>query len=285
MPRKRGTLRTKWLGRTLKELRDSNELTLSEAAEYLERDPSVLSRMENGALPIQQRDVEALLDLYNVNEAVRREAIIRFAQEAWRTDWWDGYAGQVADTIIDLAWIESLAQDIRTFSTTSIDGLLQTADYARTVVTAVSPEAPVEQIDRWVRLRLMRQAALERVEPPRVSMVLDEAVLHRQVGGPAVMAEQLRHLLAQAARPHIVMRVLTNEAGAHASPEGMFRLFTLPEPLSEVVCVDSPAGTLYLEPPRTADFVHKYNRLESAALGPEDSQDLIRAAAEELERS
>jgi len=285
MPRKRGTLRTKWLGRTLKDLRDHNEMTLAEVAEYLSRDPSVLSRMENGALPIQRPDVGALLDLYGVNDGARREAIIRFAEDAWRTDWWDGYAGQVADTMIDIAWIESQANSIRSFCATSIDGLLQSSDYARSVVTAASPDAPGDQIDRWVRLRLMRQAALGRAEPPEVTVVLDEGVLRRQVGGPAVMADQLRHLASQTSRSHVTIRVLPYAAGAHASPDGSFRLYTLPEPLSEVASVDGPAGLIYLEPPRTADFIDRYDRLVAAALDPEKSGALIREAADILEQS
>lgn len=283
MARKSATLRTKWLGKLLRELREDSDMTLAEVADYLGRSKSILSRMENGDLPIPQQDVEALLDLYRVNEPARREAMLRLHRVAGLPAWWDVYAEDVAEPVIELAWFESLATSIRIFSATLIDGLLQTADYARALAEATDLEGS-GQVDRWVEMRLMRQAILSRAEPPHLSAVIDEGVLRRPIGGPQVMAAQLRHLVTLTDRPSIDIRVLPFAVGAHASPDSGFRLLGLPEPLTEVVSVACALGQLYLEPPRTARFQTVYDQLQQAAHGPDETAGFIEAVADEMER-
>lgn len=284
MAKNPATVRTKWLGRLLREMRDERDMTLAEVAEYLNRSSSVFSRMENGALQIPRRDVEALLDLYRINDPDQREGLLRLHRVAGLPAWWDVYAEDVAEPVVDLTWFESLATGIRTFSATIIDGLVQTADYARAVIEAADIEGS-GQVDRWVEMRVMRQAVLTRAEPLTFSTVLAEEVLARPIGGPSVMAAQLRHLAALNLRANIDVRVLPANTGAHVSPTGGFRLLDLPEPMTEVVSVECPAGQLYLESPRTARFVAVYDQLQETALDAEMTAALMEARADELERS
>lgn len=281
--RRRVTLRAEWLGRQLREMREATGVKMSEAGEYLRRDASAMSRFETGVYPIPRADVQALLDFYGVNDERRRNALLNLSEETWRTDWWDGYADEVEGWFVDYVWLESRASAIQTFDVTTIYGLLQTPEYARAVIRGEDPGAEQVQIDRWVELRLRRQAILERSEPPRLFMIVDEAVLWRKVGGAGVLAGQLRHLADRAARPNIEFRVLPFESGAHASPAGHFNIVTLTDPYPEVVFVESSAGALYLEPPKTERFVGKYDQLCSAALDAEQSVDRVTAIAEELE--
>jgi hypothetical protein len=281
MARNPATLRAKWLGKLLRELRDETDRTLAEVADYLNRSPSIVSRMENGALPIPQQDVENLLDLYRVSDPARREALLRLHRMAGLPAWWDVYAEDVAEPVIELAWFESLATAMKIYCATIVDGLLQTAAYARAVAQAADLEG-TDDVDRLVEMRLMRQAVLSRANPPQFSAVIDEAVLRRPVGGPTVMAGQLRHLVALAERPHVEIRVLPFRSGAHASPDGGFRFLELPEPLSEVVTVECTAGQLYLEPPRTTSFTIGHDRLRLAALGVDQTAELLTGMADEL---
>ncbi|MET8333888.1 helix-turn-helix transcriptional regulator [Streptosporangium canum] len=278
------TLRSQWLGQQLRELREANDLILKDVGEYLQRDPATVSRFESGGYPIRRPDLLALLDLYGVADSGRRESLMRLSQEVWQKGWWDGYAAEVAGAFVDYVWLESQAREIRAFDNTLLPGLLHTSPYARAAIAAAEYDAKSEQIDRWVELRMTRQGILEREDPPRFSAIIDEAVLRREVGGPECLAAQLRHLAGCAAGPNIEIRVLPFSAGAHASPTGAFRIFTMEKPFPEVGYAETPKGAIYVESPDTQRFARTYDELRELALTPEESAELISATAEELSR-
>ncbi|MGI9000413.1 MAG: helix-turn-helix domain-containing protein [Pseudonocardia sp.] len=101
------TLQAQWLGQQLRALRASTEMTLRQAGEYLQRDPSMVSRFETAEYPIRRGDVLALLDLYNVSEERTRDGLLRLSDDVWRKGWWDGYANTVDRQYIDLPWLEA----------------------------------------------------------------------------------------------------------------------------------------------------------------------------------
>jgi hypothetical protein len=74
--------------------------------------------------------------------------------------------------------------------------LLQTADYAHTLIQADNPGDDDEEIERGVNLRMVRQSLLTRVTAaPNVPVVLNEPVLGRPVGGREVMVRQRERLV------------------------------------------------------------------------------------------
>jgi hypothetical protein len=164
-----------------------------------------------------------------------------------------------------------------------ITGLLQTREYAKAVVTAAEWEAEPTQIARWVQVRMDRQAVLHREAPPRLRAIIDESVLRREIGDPGVMSGQLAHLLAIAKLPHVDLRVLPVSIGAHASPSGGFRVFTIAEPDLEVGYAETVGGAVYVEPPASERFVRVYDRLLNGALGPAESAKLICAIGEDYD--
>jgi len=173
--------------------------------------------------------------------------------------------------------LEVAATSIDIYMSLIVPALLQTADYARAVIAAVRPDLPAAEIDRRVELRVRRQALLDQERPPRLRVLLDDTVLRRPVGGPAVMAAQRRRLLEDAARPAVTLRVLSTEAGAHAGMDGPFTIFGFPAAAErDVVALDSAADALYLEAP---EDLRRYRRvfelLLPAALTPEASAELI----------
>jgi hypothetical protein len=95
---------------------------------------------------------------------------------------------------------------------------------------------------------------------------VDEAALRRHVSGADVIRGQLAHLVTQARRHHIELRVMPYAAGAHPGFFGAFRVFALPHPYPAVGYVESLGGRLYLEPPTSERFVQAYDRLRQAAL-------------------
>lgn len=286
MPQRQATLRSQWLGRQLRDMREENQLSLSEAGRHIHRDHSQLSRMENGILPVPEADLTALMDLYGVSDPSRRDALLRLARDVWRTDWWVGTGEDFSETFIDYVWLERRAETIQTLSATVLEGLLQTPAYARAIITARNPEDSPEQIERWIEVRMTRQVLLNRADPPHLSVMLDEGMLRREVGTPAVMAAQLRYVIEAAERPNIDIHVLPFAAGGHANMQGNFRLLLMPEPFSEVVCVESESGLTYLEPPKSTRYVADYERLldNPAVLGGDQSLAFVKEIADEMER-
>lgn len=282
---RRVTLRAQWLGQQLRELREANDLTLRDAADYLQRSSGTVSRFESAEYPIRRPDVMALLDLYGVSDERRRAGLMKLSEEVWQKGWWDGYSEDVAGWFVDYVWLENRADRIRMFQVTPIPGLLQTRTYAENVIRAAEPEASSAQVERWVELRMTRQEILDREKPPYLHAVLDEAALRRTTGGPKVMAQQLAHLAECADRPYIDIRVLPFSAGSHASPAGAFSILHMTDPFPEVAHVESPAGAIYIETPDSDHLVALYDRLVEEALGAAESANLISATAEELQRA
>jgi transcriptional regulator with XRE-family HTH domain len=274
---KRGpTLRGQWLGAQLRIRREAAKLTLKDAAEYLQRDPSTVSRFETGVYPIRRPDLLALLGLYHVTDQRERDELFRLSEEAWQTGWWDRYAANVAVQMIDYIWLESRARKIRSYQMV-VPGLLQTREYGEALIRAGDPVAAEEQITAWVEVRLARQQVLMRDDPVELKAIVDEVALRRQVGGPAVMREQLRHLLMMIERPNVEVRVLPFTAGAHASMSGTFEIFEMQAPYPDASYVENRAGAIYLETDDVEVLDQAYDRLGSTALGPDESAGMISA--------
>lgn len=254
---------------------------LKEAAEYLQRDPGTLSRFETGFYPIRRPDLLALLDLYGVSDVALRNKLLSLSHDVWQKGWWDGYAEDVVGELVDYVWLESRARGIRSFAAIVVPGLLQTPAYAETVIRANDPDATPEQFDRWLELRTARQRVLDGDDPPHLMVILDEAVLRREIGSPRIMADQLRHLAECSALPNIEIRVLPFRAGTPASTYGTFEIFQLPDPFPEVAYAETLAGSVYVESPDTRRFIQTYDGHANLALGPADSAELISATAEE----
>jgi transcriptional regulator with XRE-family HTH domain len=269
------TNRRRRLGAELRRLREASGLTIDRVAEALECSQSKVSRIETGQVSATPRDVRDMLELYRVDPA-RREAMVQIAREARQRGWWHKFV-DVPDGVPAYVGLETAATSIDIYMSLIVPALLQTADYAKAIIGAVRPDLPRAEIDRRVELRMSRQALLDRDDPPELRVLLDEAVLQRPVGGPAVMAAQLRRLLEDAERPAVTLRVLPTATGAHAGMDGPFTIFGFPAPAEpDVVALDSAADALYLEGPEDLRRYRRvFERLLPAALPPEESAALI----------
>lgn len=272
---KRGsTLRAQWLGQLLRKERERAGVTNKDAGEYLQRDGSAISRMEAGVTPARVSDVWALMNLYAVEDRMR-PAFEQLSREIWRKGWWESFSGDVSETFIDHAWLEERAESLLWFEPVSIPGLFQTRQYAAELIRAADPQESEQRIEAWVDYRIGRQRVLTKDHPPTVTAILDESVLHRRVGGSAMMRAQLERLMELADEPHLDIRVLAFDSGAHASPDGAFLVVELPDPFPPVAYVHSPAGATYLEQEDAEHLVGTFERLDKVALGPEKSLDVI----------
>jgi transcriptional regulator with XRE-family HTH domain len=109
---------------------------------------------------------------------------------------------------------EAQATTLRSFEMVVVPGLLQTEDYARALLTDRIGSG-ADDVDDKVAARMERQAVLDRDSPPELWVVMDEAVLHRRIGGPHVMREQINNLTVAARRPNIVIQVIPAAVGVH----------------------------------------------------------------------
>lgn len=284
MPKKPGpTLRAQWLGQQLRELRESCDLTLKEAGEYLQRDASMVSRFETADWPIRRGDVLALLDLYGVADEKRRSGLIRLSEEVWQKGWWEQYADALDRQFIDYPWLEGRADLIRSYDAMILPGLLQTRAYAETLIKKGNGAVSAQQLTQWIDFRMERQRVLDRGETPRLEAILDESALRRPIGGPEVMRAQLARLRELAQRPNIDLRVLPLRAGWHAGLDGAFTIFEMPEPYPEVAYVDNLAGRFYIEQPEVERFVRVYHDVRDTALDLATSAELISTEEEGLQ--
>lgn len=274
-PRANPTLLRRRLAAELRRLRDAAGLGIEEVAAHLCCSTSKVSRVETGRVAAMQRDVKDMLDLYRV-EGERREALLELARQARRReDWWDAY-GEFPNIRTYTAY-ERAANSIRIWQPMLVPGLLQVERYARRTIAASLPDLPSERLDRFLRLRLDRQALLDRPDAPRVEVVLDEAALHRLAGWPDVLPEQVERLLDAAARPNLSLQVLPFRAGPHGGLAESFRMLGFPDPADpDLVHLEHPTGDVYLTSPgQVARYRELFGRARALALPPAETAGLL----------
>jgi len=266
------TVRRRELGALLRALRNERGLTVEQVAERLLCSPSKVSRMETGHGITTSRDIRDLCVLYDVTDAAERDRMMTLAREGKRRAWWQSYDLAYANYV----GLEEEAVAISAFQSSVVHGLLHTPDYARAGHEGAMPRLEPHQIDLQIEAKLTRQRILTRDDPPRFHVVLDEAALHREVGGRHVMAGQLAKILQVAALPNVVVQVLPYDRGFHPAVESNFTILELPNPDPGVVFVEGLIGSTYLERPDDLKRYHEiFNRLQCIALNPKDTADLI----------
>jgi transcriptional regulator with XRE-family HTH domain len=276
------TMRRRRLARELARLREERGMTIRQAAGALEWDPSKLSRVEGLQRGIIVRDVRRLLDLYQVTGEADREALFELARQAKQRGWWQAYADVLPSEYADLIGLEAEAAEIRTYQPELIHGLLQTADYARAVIRAGRPGDTATEVDRRVELRMTRQQVLDRADPPRLHVVLNEAAVRRVVGGPDVMRGQLAQLAAGRDRANVSVQVLPFTAGEHpAMASGPFVLLEFTDPADPgVVTAEGLTSSLALDDPGDfRQYVQTFGFLQATALSPRVSADMLNTLA------
>jgi hypothetical protein len=271
-------VRRRVLAKQLKLLREQAGLTLEEAAPQLDFSVSRLSRIENAQVRIDVHWVRGMLDLYDVGGG-RWTELVELAREANQPGWWKAYG------LGKHTWYlgyETEASRIQDFQATFVPGLMQTAAYARALMVAVPIQRTEEQLDKEVAARMYRQRRLTSDENPlELVAVVDESVLHRPVGGPEVMRDQLRHMAALGELDTVTLRVLPTAIGAHAALASGFIILSfgdLDEP--DMAYVEHTLGALSLD--KAGDVARAtltFERVLSNALDPAESLALIRRVA------
>ena len=272
------------VGSRLRRLREDSGVSRERAAEAIRATHSKISRLELGRSGFKQRDLADLLDLYGVSDTGERERLLELARQAGRPGWWHDYHDVMPGWLEPYIGLEQAASVIRGYEVQFVHGLLQTEDYARAVVSIGAEDLPDQERERRVRLRLTRQRLLADPDPPRLLAVLDEAVLHRPLGGRAVLRGQLAHLLELTAEPSVTLQIAPFRACAHPAAGGPFTLLSFPSSdLPDVVYLEQLTSALYLDKPEEVEgYTRVMDRLCAMAESPERTRAVLHAMLREL---
>lgn len=277
------TVRRLLLGYHMRRLRIEAGLSRADAADRLRGSESKMSRVERGQVGVKQRDVVDLLDLYDFEAPQQRKLFIEMASGTTRPGWWKQFHEALPDWFQSYVGLEEAASLIRTYESQFVPGLLQTEEYARTVIAAGRQDGKVEE---RVELRMQRQKRFARQEDKaKLWAVVDEAAARRPVGKPDVMRKQWQRLLDLVESSNIILQIIPFAAGAHAAEATSFTILRYPyEHLHDVVYLEHLTGKVLLE---TSDHTEVYAKaitnLSVAADSPEATKDRLRSMIKDLE--
>jgi transcriptional regulator with XRE-family HTH domain len=265
-------VRRRELGALLKALRSEKGWTAEQVAEQLMVSPSKISRLETGQRGASARDIRDLCNLYGVDDD-ERQRLLQLAREGKQRTWWQPL-GLPYSTYVGL---EEAALSISDFGLGFVPGLLQTVDYARAIVQAAVPRLAPEVAEQRIEGRMTRQQLLFRENAPHFETVVDESVLHRVVGSPAIMQAQLERLLELSALPNVTLRVIPYSAGALPAGNNKFIILSFAQPdVSDVVFIEGLTGDLYLDETRDVEvYSATFQMLAQLAADPGETRQII----------
>ncbi|GHH82180.1 helix-turn-helix domain-containing protein [Streptomyces capitiformicae] len=282
-PRPAPSARRLRLATELRKLRERAGLTSTEAAKLLGTSSGQLSNVESARFGVSPDRIRAMAGVYSCTDQSYVDALVAMAAEKPRSCWWDAYRDVLPSGFLTLAELEHHATALRTAFTAHIPGMLQTPDHAREIFRHVIPSPTPPEVERRVSHRVQRQDVIYRANPHPYSTVIHEAALRMQVGGRSVARAQLQHLLDIGERDHITIRVLPYDVGAFPGSGQSINYLYGPVPQLDTVQLDQFHGPVLLD---AEAHLEKYRLLldfvESIALAPPNSRDLIHAIAHDL---
>jgi transcriptional regulator with XRE-family HTH domain len=278
------TVRRRRLAAELREIRESKGKSGEAVAAALRWSPSKISRYERARTGLRPRDVERLLDYYQV-AGPRRALLLELAEDAAQKGWWEEFADSLSEDYRQFIGLEHEAATIAIWHIYVVTGLLQTESYARHIISSYGRVEPMTpgMIGRLVRVRTQRQQVLDR-DGLQLSVVLDESVLKRRVGDESVMYEQLQHLAREADRPNLTLQILPLSA-QHTVFGESFVIFGFGADsdamLQDVVSAEHMRSGFSSEGERET-YLHRiaYQMLSEASLDPAASKAFILETAE-----
>jgi transcriptional regulator with XRE-family HTH domain len=278
------TVRRRRLAAELRGIREDKGKSGDTVAHALRWSPSKISRYERARTGLRPREVERLLDYYQITGS-RRALLLGLAEDAAQKGWWEEFADTLSEDYQQFIGLEHEATSMAIWHVDVVTGLLQTEAYARHIIASYSRVEPITpgMIGRLVRVRMRRQQVLNR-EELQLSVVLDESVLRRRVGDDSVMYEQLQRLVHEADRPNLTLQVLPLDA-QHTVFGESFVIFGFGADsdamMQDVVSTEHMRSGFSLEGERET-YLHRiaFQMLADASLDPAASRALILETAE-----
>jgi transcriptional regulator with XRE-family HTH domain len=281
------TVRRRRLAAELRGIRESKGMSGDAVAAALKWSPSKISRYERARTGLQPREVERLLDYYEVTGS-RRTLLLALAKDAAQKGWWEQFADSLGPDYQEFIGLEHEASTIDIWHVDVVTGLLQTEAYARHIISSYSKVEPITpgMIERLVRVRMQRQRVLNRDPEVRLAVVLDESILLRRVGNDRVMYEQLQRLAREADRPSLQLRILELDT-QHTVFGDAFVIFGFEvdtdATMQDVVSAEHLRNGVSLQGERET-YLHRiaFQMLVDSSLDPASSKALILETAEKM---
>ncbi len=258
---------TSWqvIGSLAAHFRKVARLTQEQLAEALNISADTIGSVEQGRRPLKPDLAERM------DEALETKGALAIAVE--RVPERERFPAFAQDFVEH----EREAVGISSYETQVVPGLLQTPAYARAVFSCLHPPVHGDTAEDWVAARMDRQGLWERdVPPPPVAdFILEESILHRSMGDPEVMREQLERLRRSADLPYISIQIVPTSTFPHAGLTGPLVLLKTPDH-EDVAYVEAHLVSFM---PEEADQIsilqQKYGMLRSQALSPAASVSLL----------
>lgn len=263
----------------LRDARETRGLTQRQTAENLDWSMSKVVRIEAGTVGVSTTDLLALIHLFGIDDA-ERGGLISLARAARKRPWYAQYQAVLSPAFEQYLGFEASATTICAFHPLLVPGLLQTEDYARSVLEA----GGATLIDQRLELRRRRQEHLERPDRPVLHYIVDEGAVRRCVGGAWVMRAQLAHLKTAVTDPKTVFQVVPFAVGAHASMDESFTVLAFSGDGDEALYREAALGSVTdRDDQRTVDrYRERFSALVGTALTPEETSALIDRISKEL---
>ncbi|QWF81278.1 helix-turn-helix domain-containing protein [Amycolatopsis sp. CA-230715] len=276
------TSRRKQLGNELRHARAAAGMTQQQVADVLGCTQGKVNKIESGSVGVKLGDVRAMLDAFGVN-GEESETLLELARAAaGQRGHWSGYRAVVPHWFRTFTDLEPAAAEIMTWHGERIPGPLQSEHYMLKQFT----EAGATDVTSLVRNRLDRKAVFDQQQPPYYRFILSEAALRRAPGGgaPAVMLDQVEHLLELDKRARVYVHILPFDARLAAVPND-FTIMRFADRTRDFVYIEHSAGGHYLDEPKDFQlFVDSWDRLRGAALERQDSREFLAALADDYRK-
>ena len=275
-------VRRRLVGGALRRYRENLGYTLDDAAQVLDCDRSKLSRIETGQRGIRRKELRELLTEYGIDD--QQQAILAaLADPRGTRGWYGAYADVLPDTWQDYLLLEAGASRVLIYEAQRVPALLQTADYARALAEADPARTDDDAWDMVVEATLARQKAILGERKPDIHVVMGEAALRQEVGGPEVMEGQLGLLAGVSGDSGVItVQILPFSSGAHAGVGvgSLAILQFLEAPWLGVVHLGGAGGGVCLESQEDlALHAPVFEQLRAFALSPTQSAFLLRRQA------
>ncbi|MFD5114411.1 helix-turn-helix domain-containing protein [Streptomyces sp. NPDC058391] len=284
-PRSAPTVGQVVLGRRLQDLRERCGLKREEAAKLLRVAPATIRRMETAEVALKIPYVQVLLKAYGIPED-EAAAFVELTEEANKPGWWQRFHDILPDWFSMYVSLEGAAALLRTYEPHFVPGLLQTEEYARSVMNAGAVgQARPEDIERHVALRMERQSLLTRTDAPRFWVIMDETVLRRPVGSsPDVMREQIDRLIDASTLSNVTLQIAEFSSGHHPGTYGPFVIFRFAVPeLPDMVYSEYLTGAVYLDArPEVATHLEVMDRMAAQAATAQRTKEILKDVRKEL---
>lgn len=267
----------RWLvGVELTRFRERSGRKIGEAAKAIKCSPGKIGHMESGRNQQQPGEVRDLLRFYGADQA-DIDRLSSLAGSAGEQTWWAAWTDVVPDWLRTFVGLEGLAAQSSIYAPLVFPALLQTEGYALGVTAGQIRVSP-DHNERTVSLRMERQRRLFVEDRPlRLTVMLEEVVLDRPIGGKDVMHSQLEHVLGLMEHENIEVRVLPTAIGAHDALVGPFTALDFAKAQS-IAYVEQVNGAIYVQDQDQVNgYTRTVNRLRDVALSPEESATVIRS--------